>query len=298
LQASIFENPVELGHAGGMEESIASNDELPRSWQSPDIPGLELLDGAFRDHVFPRHSHEGLMLSVIDAGAQRLVHAGRSHIAGPGSIVAIPPAEVHSGSAAAVQGWRYRVLTIPGTLLVAAGGEKAKAGFRSSVVIDDRELRRQLSAVHLAFNGMSNLMEREYRLLDALHTFFSRHASPGKLEVRVGREDAAVARAVEFLGHHDDRPVTLTELAANSRLDVYRLARAFTRLIGMPPHAYHLQRRLRTAQQRLASGIPVFEVAHAAGFADQAHFTRHFKRLTGVTPGQYRAAHGHRATRR
>jgi isopenicillin N synthase-like dioxygenase len=48
-----------------MEESRASIAELPRSWQSPDIPGLELLDGAFRDHVFPRHSHEGLMLSVM-----------------------------------------------------------------------------------------------------------------------------------------------------------------------------------------------------------------------------------------
>jgi AraC-like DNA-binding protein len=281
-----------------MEASRAPHGELPRSWQSHDIPGLEILDGTFRDHIFPRHSHDGLMLSIIDAGAQRLVHGGASHIAGPGNIVAIPPAEVHSGSAAAEQGWRYRVLTIPETLLISAGGERVKAGFRSAVVFDDRDFRRQLSAVHSAFNGPSNILEREYRLLDALDTFFARHASPKKQEIRVGREETAVARAVEFLRNYDHRYITLAELAASARLDAYRLTRAFTRLVGMPPHAYHLQRRLRAAQQRLASGMPVLEVAHAAGFADQAHFTRRFKRLTGVTPGQYRAAHGHAPTRR
>ena len=155
-----------------METSTLVNDRLPRSWQAPDIPGLELLDGTFRDHVFPRHSHDGLMLSVIDAGAQRLVHGGTSHIAGSGDIVAIPPGEVHSGRAAADQGWRYRVLTIPESLLLSAGRERAKGGFRSPVVIDDRDFRRQLSAVHLAFTGASNTLERECRLLDALQTFF------------------------------------------------------------------------------------------------------------------------------
>jgi AraC-like DNA-binding protein len=278
-----------------MKASTAVIDSLPRSWLAPDIPGLELLDGTFRDHVFPRHSHDGLMLSVIDAGAQRLVHGGVSHIAGSGDIVAIPPGEVHSGRAASDQGWRYRVLTIPEALLLSAGRERAKGGFHSAVVIDDRDFRHQLSAVHLAFMGTGNTLERECRLLDALETFFSRHASPGTQEVRVGREAAAVARAAEFLSARGDRAVTLAELAVAANLDAYRLTRAFTRLLGMPPHAYHLQRRLRDAQ-RLASGDSVLEVAHATGFADQPHFTRHFKRLTGVTPGQYRAAHGRWST--
>jgi hypothetical protein len=52
---------------------------------------------------------------------------------------------VHSGRAAADQGWRYRVLTIAEPLLISAGGEHAKAGFRSAVVINDPDFRRQLS---------------------------------------------------------------------------------------------------------------------------------------------------------
>ena len=179
-----------------------------------------------------------------------------------------------------------------------AGAERAKAGFRSAVVIRDPEFRRQLSAVHLAFNNFSNTLEREYRVLDALKTFFSRHASPKEKEVHVGREARAVGRAIDFLKACNDRSVTLAELVASTRLDAYRLTRAFTRLVGMPPYAYHLQQRLRAAQQRLSEGVPVLEVAHDSGFADQAHFTRRFKRLTGVTPGQYRAAHGYPPMRR
>jgi AraC-like protein len=89
-----------LRQTRGMDAPKRDDRQLPRSWVSQDVPGLELLDGAFRDHVFPRPSHDGLMLSVIDAGAQRLVHGGMSHIAGYGNIVAIPPGEVHSGRAA------------------------------------------------------------------------------------------------------------------------------------------------------------------------------------------------------
>ena len=103
---------------------------------------------------------------------------------------------------------------------------------------------------------------------------------------------------MEYLSEHSVRNVTLAELAAETGLDGFHLTRTFTRATGMPPHAYHLQRRLRIAQGLLASGDSVTDVAQALGFADQAHLTRLFKRLTGVTPGHYRAAHGHSAFRR
>jgi AraC-like DNA-binding protein len=72
----------------------------------------------------------------------------------------------------------------------------------------------------------------------------------------------------------------------------------FTRSMGIPPHAYHLQRRIRAAQRHLAVGESVTDVAQQLGFSDQAHLTRLFKRLVGVTPGHYRSAHGHQTLRR
>ena len=56
----------------------------------------------------------------------------------------------------------------------------------------------------------------------------------------------------------------------------------------MTPHAYLLNCRIQHARRLLRGRQPLAEVAHASGFADQAHFQRVFKRLTAVTPGHYR----------
>jgi AraC family chemosensory pili system transcriptional regulator ChpD len=67
------------------------------------------------------------------------------------------------------------------------------------------------------------------------------------------------------------------------------LVRSFTRATGCPPYAWHLQARLAEGRRRLRGGLAVAEVAHGLGFADQAHFHRHFTAAYAITPGRYRA---------
>jgi len=57
----------------------------------------------------------------------------------------------------------------------------------------------------------------------------------------------------------------------------------------MTPHAYLVNRRIQYGRARLKQGHAIAEVALEAGFSDQAHFQREFKRLSAATPGQYRA---------
>lgn len=266
--------------------------DLPRSWQCPAIPGLEVLSGVFREHVFPRHSHDGLMIALIDEGAQCLECDGERFIATRGQILSMPAGAVHSGSPATPEGWRYRVLTIPDGFLNQAV-ERSLSGFASEVIIKDRDFACELSAAHDALARGASRLELETCLLTVVARFLERHARPRPPVIRVGREPEAVRRALDYLATRMDRGVPLAELSVTADLDGYRLTRAFTREIGLPPHAWHRQCRLRRAQSRLACGEPVAAVAQAAGFADQAHFTRAFKRLTGVTPGRYRADHGH-----
>jgi transcriptional regulator GlxA family with amidase domain len=57
----------------------------------------------------------------------------------------------------------------------------------------------------------------------------------------------------------------------------------------MPPHRWHLNARLRRAQQLLLEGgLPLAEVALSTGFADQSHFTKSFHRQMGISPGAWR----------
>jgi AraC family transcriptional regulator len=75
------------------------------------------------------------------------------------------------------------------------------------------------------------------------------------------------------------------------RLDAYHLARQFKEATGLPPHQYVIARRVERARHLLqaGTGLSLAEVAAHAGFSDQSQFSHHFKRLVGVTPGQFRA---------
>jgi AraC-like DNA-binding protein len=67
-------------------------------------------------------------------------------------------------------------------------------------------------------------------------------------------------------------------------------ARQFKRATGLPPHQYGIARRVERARQLLQTGddISLAELAAHVGFSDQSQFSHHFKRLVGVTPGQFR----------
>jgi AraC family transcriptional regulator len=96
--------------------------------------------------------------------------------------------------------------------------------------------------------------------------------------------------AVDYIDAHLDSELTLDDLAAVAHLSPYHFARMFKTSTGLPPHQYVIARRIERAKQMLRGGddLSLAQVAARSGFWDQGHFTRHFKRLVGVTPKQYR----------
>ena len=86
---------------------------------------------------------------------------------------------------------------------------------------------------------------------------------------------------------HFGDAVSLSTLAEVASLSPFYFARAFNEEIGLPPHAYLEGVRIRRARQLLDRGEDLASVALAAGYCDQSHFTRRFKRFLGITPGQY-----------
>jgi AraC family transcriptional regulator len=95
---------------------------------------------------------------------------------------------------------------------------------------------------------------------------------------------------VEYIEEHLAAGPTLAQLAAVVRLNPYHFARQFKAATGLPPHQYVLLRRVERAKQLLHAGtdLSLAEVALHAGFSDQSQFCHHFKRIMGITPGQFR----------
>jgi AraC family transcriptional regulator len=155
-------------------------------------------------------------------------------------------------------------------------------------------LRAAMLAVdaELSAGGVGGGLAAE-SLANVLAVHLLRHlAVPRRLER--GRDGALprgrLRAVVEYIEEHLDASPSLEQLAAVARLSAYHFARQFKAATGLPPHQYVIARRVERAKQLLqaGTGLSLADVAADAGFSDQSQFSHHFKRLVGVTPGQFR----------
>jgi AraC family transcriptional regulator len=108
---------------------------------------------------------------------------------------------------------------------------------------------------------------------------------------RYGALPRAKLRAVvEYVEEHLHASPTLERMAAIARLSPTYFASEFKRATGLPPHQYVITRRVERGKELLQGDgdVSLTDVAARTGFSDQSHFSHHFKRLVGVTPGRFR----------
>src|SRR5262249_19007433 len=108
---------------------------------------------------------------------------------------------------------------------------------------------------------------------------------------RAGTLPRARLRAVvEYIEEHLDAGPSLEQMAAVARLSPNYFAWQFKRATGLPPHQYVIARRVEQAKQLLqtAHDLSRPEYAAAPGFGHHGQLSHPFKRIAGVTPGQFR----------
>ncbi len=99
----------------------------------------------------------------------------------------------------------------------------------------------------------------------------------------------AIRAALSFMEANFAEPLSLSRLARMSNLSLCRFATVFRREVGIPPHRYLCRLRVSHAQSLLRQGTSPAFAAMESGFFDQSHLYRHFKRVCGVTPGEFAA---------
>ncbi|HYO90457.1 MAG TPA: AraC family transcriptional regulator, partial [Pyrinomonadaceae bacterium] len=146
---------------------------------------------------------------------------------------------------------------------------------------------RQYLDLHFALEQPSSSLERQVLLLELLAVLITRFAEQRPRSRSFGLERQAISRARDYLIEHYAENVSLEHLARLAALSPFHFNRVFSEHFGMPPHAFQTQVRVARAKALLREGRAISQVASQTGFADQSHLNRHFKRLVGVTPGQY-----------
>jgi AraC-like DNA-binding protein len=268
--------------------------ERIKFWRADDLGDVELLHARYRKHSFGRHTHEGLAVGAIRHGVESFSCMGRGHYAVADQIIVFNPDEVHTGEAADEEGWEFRMFYFDSELLRTAAslasGKKVNLPAFRNPVLDDPELALQICHLHAVLETEQSRMTRQELFLLTFAELARRHADVRLAEHGRGLERQAVRRVREYLDANTRRNVALEDLSDLSGLSPYHLIRVFRQELGLSPHAYFEQVRIHRARRLLKEGLPIADVAADLGFTDQSHLSRHFKKLTGVTPGAYRRA--------
>jgi AraC family transcriptional regulator len=114
---------------------------------------------------------------------------------------------------------------------------------------------------------------------------------PGKksLALRGGLAPWQVKRVAGYIESNMDSRLRVAELACFVQLSTSHFSRMFNRSFGEPPFAYITRQRIRRAQvAMLSSADALSQIALDCGMCDQAHFTRVFRRIVGISPSAWR----------
>ncbi|MEU1009729.1 AraC family transcriptional regulator [Streptomyces sp. NPDC005890] len=250
-------------------------------------PPLDLLTASFRRHVYAPHAHDEYTIGVCVGGSEIIDYRGGHIRTGPGRIVVLEPGEMHTGGPGnATDGYAYRALYAEPSLL-ADGTLGGLPHFREPL-IDDPALATALRTAHTELSACPDALQAESVLPWLLTALAQRHSTARPVPDRVPGADAIARTVRDRLADELTDPPSLALLATDLGLSRYQLLRAFRTTMGIPPYAWLAQHRVTKARVLLESGLRPAEVAPLVGFADQAHLTRWFRRVLGVTPAAYR----------
>jgi AraC-like DNA-binding protein len=253
--------------------------------------GIDLLDADYHSQHFSKHTHDGYAFGVITQGELDFSYLSKSWEAQPGDINLVVPGEAHDGHGKDHKGWSYKMLYLPPEILYKVYADrtgKDTLPWFTAGVVQDSLLSKNLLHLYqqLTFNGEAAL-EQESSLIEWLTAFVERYSAEPIKMYRGGKEHQAIKICLDFIQEHFQEPISLSALSQLTNLSPYYLLRSFKKATGLPPHLYQQLLRIKIATELLLSGDSPVNVAADLGYTDQSHFSRQFKQITGVTPGNF-----------
>jgi AraC-like DNA-binding protein len=251
------------------------------------MDGCERIEAFFSGQAYEPHRHDTYAIGCTISGIQRFHYRGQVSDGVPGTAIILHPDELHDGQAGTEDGFHYRMIYLDPALVQQAIGGRRSLPFIPGGVSDDPRL---LKAIDGMVAHMSEPMERlqyddaVYDLAHALQAADPRSGAP-----YIATPDYRAAdRARAYILHSEGEPISLEQLEQITGQNRWKLSRDFRTVFGTSPYRYLTLRRLDRAKAEIVKGMPLVQAALDAGFADQAHLTRHFRSAFGITPARWR----------
>lgn len=270
-----------------------NNATHPLFWRDARMPYVELRkveDG--RKVCYALHSHTQWSLGAVTQGNCTFLYRDDRFRISAGTLVMMNPHWVHACNPVDNQPWAYLMLYVDTDWLTQLRHE---AGLLDSpnwqdiqtAMISDPEWYAGYCRMTACLTDPARaLLDKQTVLVEYLSSLMCELAD--KPAASLPKTSASLQSLAHYLRDHAAEDVSLEALCERSGYSPGHLIRAFKQHFGLTPHAYLINCRVQLGQLELKRGKPIAEAALNAGFADQPHFQRTFKRLVAATPNQYR----------
>jgi AraC family transcriptional regulator len=245
-------------------------------WAAPAVDKVSLAL-VLSDFSARWRGRQGLRTENVSAGAVAICEFG-----GPRQFEMRNPAE-------------FGIVTMPNETLEQAGQDAryVRPELQTHDVLNDSTLRRLmeilLSEKQAGFRSGALFLDS---VAATLANYLLRHYSVAAAVFKNstgGLAPSVLRRSIEFIHAHIESDLRLRDLAREANISMSHLIRGFRQSTGKTPYQYLLHQRIERARSLMRDHrAPLTEVALASGFADQHHLARVFRRITGVTPSNYR----------
>jgi AraC-like DNA-binding protein len=233
--------------------------------------------------AFSPHRHDTYTVALTVAGVQAFNYRGAMRHSLPGQVLILHPDETHDGHCCDEAGFIYRAAYVPPTHIQAVLGGTELPFVVNGISANPALIAAVVSMV-IDCAGVEDPAAYEDALYDLAHAL---NVEAGRVSTVRTANRTAVMRAREFLETAVVFGARLDQLEQISGCDRWQLSRDFRALLGTSPYRYLQHRRIDLAKQLLREGAKLAEAAHGAGFADQSHFGRTFRKAVGFTPKEW-----------
>jgi AraC-like DNA-binding protein len=232
-------------------------------------------------NAYKPHLHSELAIGIIQSGETVVAINGIDYHLVKGDAVVIMPRVIHNCQPIDIDNWAYTMLFLSGEYQA-----QLTAGMDATMQIGIAKLEKsafaQIEALAKTLKSEEDLFLKEVELVDCINGIVD------NLQRCVMRlEDAQMSAIRTYIEAHFLEALSLDSLAAAFCVNKFSLIKRFKKMFDITPAAYQLQLKVDYAKRLMRQSGDLADVAFRAGFFDQAHLTREFKKASGLTPGQY-----------
>ncbi|NCD12445.1 MAG: AraC family transcriptional regulator [Epsilonproteobacteria bacterium] len=233
---------------------------------------------------FSNHFHDTYTIGLTHDGMFKSIRAHKASLAYSYSTRIINPGEVHCGDSHA---WQYTnfypSVALLTNLYEQMYGETKIPMFEKHIIQDDELYQRLVFFFRSVYQHEEPLLI-ESKLIAALSYLITHYTQKSLPSLFTCKDKKSFSMVIDYIHAHLDGDISLDDLSYVAKISKYHFLRLFKNHIGLSPHQYIMAERTYKAKTLILKGESLSLAGLHAGFSDQSHFIRSFRKIYGYSP--------------